>query len=151
MGNPTENNPIFDTSHLNKAFSNNLGNIDFDGKGQNSASASEAKNPGFKSTNKNEGSLLGQGQMMSGQGMGGSRGGWGAGIGQGQGQGLGNNFGMNNGMGGNGFNNSLYDNLMYSNLTLGNWLSSVKNNNNSLYDGMMNTSLSDQMMHKNNL
>lgn len=50
-----------------------------------------------------------------------------------------------------GFNNSIYENLMYSNLMLSNWLGSVKSNNNSLYDGMMNHSLVDQLMHKNNI
>jgi hypothetical protein len=56
------------------------------------------------------------------------------------------------GMGlGGGFNNSIYENLMYSNLMLSNWLGSVKSNNNSLYDGMINHSLVDQLMHKNNL
>jgi hypothetical protein len=50
-----------------------------------------------------------------------------------------------------GFNNSIYENLMYSNLMLSNWLGSVKSNNNSLYDGMINHSLVDQLMHKNNL
>ena len=50
-----------------------------------------------------------------------------------------------------GFNNSIYENLMYSNLMLSNWLGSVKSNNNSLYDGMINHSIVDQLMHKNNL
>lgn len=54
-------------------------------------------------------------------------------------------------MSGGGFSNSIYDNLMYSNLMLSNWLGSVKSNNNSLYDGMMNHSLVDQLMHKNNI
>jgi hypothetical protein len=61
-----------------------------------------------------------------------------------------NNPGLAN-MNGGGFNNSIYDNLMYSNLMLSNWLGSVKSNNNSLYDGMMNHSIVDQLMHKNNI
>ena len=51
----------------------------------------------------------------------------------------------------NGYNNSIYDNLMYSNLMLTNWLGSVKSNNTSLYDGMVTHTLSDQMVHKNNV
>jgi hypothetical protein len=39
---------------------------------------------------------------------------------------------------------------MYSNLMLSNWLGSVKNNNNVLYDSMNHT-ISDQIMHKNNM
>lgn len=59
---------------------------------------------------------------------------------------------MQQGMGmGGGFNNTIYENLMYSNLMLSNWLGSVKSNNNSLYDGMMNHSIVDQLMHKNNI
>jgi hypothetical protein len=54
-------------------------------------------------------------------------------------------------MNGGGFNSSIYENLMYSNLMLSNWLGSVKSNNNSLYDGMINHSIVDQMMHKNNV
>jgi len=52
---------------------------------------------------------------------------------------------------GNSYNNSIYDNLIYSNLVLSNWLGSVKGNNNALYDNMMNHTISDQIMHKNNL
>lgn len=61
-------------------------------------------------------------------------------------QGMGNMNNMNG-----GFNTSIYENLMYSNLMLSNWLGSVKSNNNSLYDGMMNNTLVDQLMHKNNV
>ena len=49
------------------------------------------------------------------------------------------------------FNSSIFENLMYSNLMLSNWLGSVKNNNNVLYDSMMNHTISDQIMHKNNM
>jgi hypothetical protein len=46
---------------------------------------------------------------------------------------LNNAFNMQNlGMGG-GYNSSIHDNLVYSNIMLNNWLTSVKNNNNSLY------------------
>lgn len=61
-------------------------------------------------------------------------------------------FGALGGLNNNGFGaGSMYDNLMYSNLTLSNWLTSVKNNNNSLYDSMHSHSLSDQIMHKSNI
>ena len=61
-------------------------------------------------------------------------------------------FGGMGGLSGNGFGaSSMYDNLMYSNLNLSNWLTSVKNNNNSLYDSMHSHSLSDQIMHKSNI
>ena len=49
------------------------------------------------------------------------------------------------------FNNQVYDNLLYSNLSLTNWLNSVKNNNNGLYDSQSNHSIPDQLMHKNNV
>lgn len=52
-------------------------------------------------------------------------------------------------MGGN--YNGPYDNSLYGNLGLTNWLSTVKNNNNGLYEGMMNHTISDQMIHKNNI
>ena len=61
----------------------------------------------------------------------------------------GNQMGGTFGLGGN-YGNSLYNNLMYGNTALSNYLSTVKNNNIGLYDGMMNPSLSDQMIHKNN-
>lgn len=59
-----------------------------------------------------------------------------------------NNPGMGFGMG--GYSGSHYDNLLYGNLNLTNWLSSVKNNNNGLYEGMMGHSIPEQMMHKSN-
>ena len=40
---------------------------------------------------------------------------------------------------------------MYSNIMLSNWLGSVKNNNTSLYDGMNNHTITDQLLHKNNI
>lgn len=51
------------------------------------------------------------------------------------------------------FNNtgSVYNNLMYGNMALSNYLQTVKTNNNGLYDGMVNPTMNDQMMHKNNL
>ena len=71
------------------------------------------------------------------------------GLGQMQGnQSMGGTFGLG---GGNNFPNPLYNNLMFGNTALSNYLSTVKNNNSSLYDGMMNPSLSDQLMHKGNI
>ncbi len=64
--------------------------------------------------------------------------------------GMGSQGGMGN-LSSGGFNNSIYENLMYSNVMLSNWLGSVKNNNNSLYENMMNHTISDQIMHKNNM
>lgn len=46
---------------------------------------------------------------------------------------------------------SVYNNLMYGNMALSNYLQTVKTNNNGLYDGMVNPTMSDQMMHKSNL
>ena len=46
---------------------------------------------------------------------------------------------------------SAYDNLIYNNMMLGNWLGTIQNNNNSLYENMNNSNISDQMMHKNNM
>lgn len=65
----------------------------------------------------------------------------GQGMGQSMGQGMGQGFG----------GNTIYDNLLYSNLMLTNWLTSVKNNNNSLYDSMLHHNLADQIIHKNNV
>ena len=55
------------------------------------------------------------------------------------------------GLGANSSGNTVYDNLLYSNLMLGNWLATIKTNNNSLYENMNGASLTDQMIHKNNL
>ena len=68
------------------------------------------------------------------------------GINQMQGNQMGGTFGL-----GGSYGNPLYNNLMYGNAALSNYLSTVKNNNNGLYDGMMNPNLSDQMIHKNNI
>lgn len=51
----------------------------------------------------------------------------------------------------NNYNNSIYENLMYSNMMLSSWLGSVKNNNTALYDGMNNHTMTDQLLHKNNI
>ena len=172
--NVNENNPIFDTSQLNKAFSNNLGNIDGNDINSNNNNnlgpflpEPSSKQTVFKQPEKlNQNLLIGQNTHLN----------LGAtplhsnanpasntnlnlpqSLNQNQGSNPAmSNFsipsmqGMNN-MNGGGFNNSIYDNLMYSNLMLSNWLGSVKSNNNSLYDGMMNHSLVDQLMHKNNI
>lgn len=169
--NVNENNPIFDTSQLNKAFSNNLGNIDGSDINSNNNNLGPflpeptSKQTAFKQPEKlNQNLLIGQNTHLNlaptpiqtspnptsniniPQNMS---------QGQGPAPAM-SNFsipsmqGMNN-MSGGGFNSSIYDNLMYSNLMLSNWLGSVKSNNNSLYDGMMNHSLVDQLMHKNNI
>jgi len=36
-------------------------------------------------------------------------------------------------------------------MMLSNWLGSIKNNNNTLYDGMNNNTITDQLLHKNNV
>lgn len=150
--NVAENNPIFDTSQLNKAFSNNLAGLDLPDPNNPPALPNfpEGKSA-FKQEKVSQNVVLGQGGIL-GQG----------GVNQnnppslpvpqqnGQLGGFSVPTMQVGGMGG-GFNNSIYDNLMYSNLMLSNWLGSVKSNNNSLYDGMMNHSLVDQLMHKTNL
>lgn len=71
------------------------------------------------------------------------------GLGQMQGNpSMGGTFGLG---GGSNFTNPLYNNLMYGNTALSNYLSTVKSNNSGLYDGMMSPSLSDQLMHKGNI
>lgn len=45
----------------------------------------------------------------------------------------------------------MYNNLMYGNLSLSSYLNTVKGNNTTMYEGMMNPSVSDQMLQKNNL
>lgn len=62
---------------------------------------------------------------------------------------LNNGFGMNNN---SNFNSgSVYNNLLYGNMNLSNYLNTVKSNNNGLFEGMMNPSVTDQMMHKSNI
>lgn len=173
--NVNENNPIFDTSQLNKAFSNNLGNIDGNDINSNNNNNNlgpflpepTSKQTVFKQPEKlNQNLLIGQNTHLN----------LGAtpihsnpnptsnpniSLPQNLNQNQSSNPAMSNfsipnmqnmnNMNGGGFNNSIYDNLMYSNLMLSNWLGSVKSNNNSLYDGMMNHSLVDQLMHKNNI
>ena len=81
---------------------------------------------------------VGQGQPVSGLGQPGA-----AGLEQG---------GMVGGVGGIGAgSSSVYDNLVYSNLMLGNWLGTIKSNNNSLFENMNGMSLGDQINHKSNL
>ena len=169
VANPAENNntPIFDTTQLNKAFSNNMGNLSFQ-------EASRPSNSGFKSTTKEQPNVLinqniqqtqpqqsklpqqqvvtstpsilqsrnpAQNQQQNQQPQ------------QGQGP---NNQGTISQMAGNFMNgqynnSSIYNNLMYGNMALSNYLQTVKTNNNGLYDGMVNPTISDQMMHKSNL
>lgn len=169
--NVTENNPIFDTSQLNKAFSNNLGSIDANDINSNNNNLGpflpepSSKQTVFKQPEKiNQNVLIGQNTHLN---LGptpipNSNANTNLNLTQNISQNQASNPAMSNfsipnmqGMGNmsnnGGFNNSIYDNLMYSNLMLSNWLGSVKSNNNSLYDGMMNHSLVDQLMHKNNI
>lgn len=137
--NRADNNPIFDTTQLNKAFSNN---VDFPEPNR--------PNSSFKSNKTEPNVLIGQNLQPANQpkqqpvtiplaptSQNNSNS-----------QQTGNAAAMGFGM---GYGGSHYDNLMYGNLNLSNWLSSVKTNNNGLYDGMMGHSIPEQMMHKNNL
>ena len=137
--NPAENNPIFDTTQLNKAFSNNMGNPNMVEKSKSGFTSAikdplnhHQNNEGFNQPSKQ---MNNQPQMNMNQGMN-----------QMQGQAMGGTFGL----GGN-YGNPLYNNLVYGNAALSNYLSTVKNNNNGLYDGMINPSMNDQLMHKNNI
>ena len=68
------------------------------------------------------------------------------------GQNMNQNIGQNIGQNINSNSPSIYENLLYSNLMLTNWLGSVKSNNANLFENNMgNHTLTDQIIHKNNM
>lgn len=141
--NVNDNNPVFDTSLLNKSFANNMANFEYgDLNGSGSYQGMKPNNNIFKNGGNDKLSISSthgglpamnhQQHNISSQ------------------QGNNNQMGGNNQYGGGG-NSSIYDNLLYSNLMLTNWLGSVKNNNNSLFENMCNNTMTDQLIHKNNM
>jgi hypothetical protein len=167
-GNSLENNPIFDTSLLNKNFANNLANVEFEPS--SAGNFGSEKNAGFKSARQDPNMTLGN--MMQQVGISSH-------VSGGQVPTT-NVLNPNNTQSSQpprqnppqpnpsqpptpnlstGFNlanintnpyGTLYEGSSFNPIGMSNWLSSIRSNNGNLFENMQQ-SLPDQLLHKANL